>query len=155
MTSTATSTSTDVATDRTSGAPAFAGYHHLAVTVTDIAASEAWYGRALGLVRAFVEPHDNDTGYAVVMTRPGTSFFLGLDHHADAEGTPFDPRRTGLDHFALAVATSEEVHAWAAHLDAVGVEHEPLRELSEPMPLTMVLLRDPDGVVVELICTGH
>ena len=137
-----------------SDAPQLAGYHHLGITVRDIDVSEAWYCRTLGLARAFVEKHDNDTGYAVVLMRPGTSFFLGLDHHNEADRQMFDPRRTGLDHFALAVASSEEVHAWVAHLDALGVEHEPVIESTDPMPLTMVLLRDPDGIVIELIWTG-
>ena len=98
-----------------SDAPHLAGYHHLGITVRDIDASEAWYTKTLGLVRAFVEKHYNDTGYAVVLTRPGTSFFLGLDHHHEADRKMFDPARTGLDHFALAVSGGEDVHAWAAH----------------------------------------
>lgn len=137
-----------------SDAPTLAGYHHLGITVRDIDQSEAWYTETLGLVRAFVEPHDNETGYARVLTRPGTPFFLGLDHHEEADRLPFDPRRTGLDHFALAVTSAAEVHAWAAHLDALGVEHEPVREMTEPMPLALVLLRDPNGIVIELIWTG-
>lgn len=137
-----------------SDAPALAGYHHLGITVRDIDASEAWYTKTLGLVRAFVEKHDNDTGYAVVMTRPGTSFFLGLDHHHDADRKMFDPARTGLGHFALAVTSADEVRAWAAHLDALGVEHEPVFEANEPMPLALVQLRDPDGIAIELIWTG-
>ena len=137
-----------------SDAPPLAGYHHLGITVRDIDASEAWYTETLGLVRAFVEPHDNDSGYARVLTRPGTPFFLGLDYHAEADRLPFDPRRTGLDHVALAVNSAAEVHAWAAHLDALGVEHEPVLESDDPMPLALVLLRDPDGIVIELIWTG-
>lgn len=137
-----------------SDAPALAGYHHLGITVRDIDASETWYTETLGLVRAFVEPHDNDTGYARVLTRPGTPFFLGLDFHAEADQAAFDPRRTGLDHFAIAVSSADEVHAWAAHLDALGVEHQPVVEANEPMPLALVLLRDPDGIVIELIWTG-
>lgn len=89
-----------------------------------------------------------------MLTRPGTPFFLGLDHHEEADRLPFDPRRTGLDHFALAVTSAAEVHAWAAHFDALGVEHEPVREMSDPMPLALVLLRDPNGIVIELIWTG-
>lgn len=137
-----------------SDAPALAGYHHLGITVRDIDASEAWYSRTFGLVRAFVEKHDNDTGYAVVMTRPGTPFFLGLDHHHEADRQEFDPRRTGLDHFALAVTSPDEVKSWAAHLDSLGVEHEPVLELDDPMPLALVLLRDPDGIVIEIVWTG-
>jgi catechol 2,3-dioxygenase-like lactoylglutathione lyase family enzyme len=135
-------------------APAFGGYHHLGLTVRDVEASEAWYAQTFGLVRAFVEKHDNETGYAVVMTRPGTSFFLGIDHHQDADRQAFSPLRTGLDHLALAVSSAEEVHAWARHLDALGIEHDPVLESSDPMPLAMVLFRDPDGIVLELIWTG-
>lgn len=135
-------------------APALGGYHHIGLTVRDIQASEAWYAQTLGLVRAFVEKHDNDTGYAVVMTRPGTSFFLGLDHHQDADQQQFNPRRTGLDHLALAVSSADEVSAWAQHLDALGIEHNPVLTLSEPMPLSMILFRDPDSIAVELIWTG-
>ncbi|MCW2786404.1 MAG: lactoylglutathione lyase-like lyase [Marmoricola sp.] len=140
-----------------STAPALAGYHHLGITVSDVEASEAWYAETLGLVRAFVEPHagaDNG-GYAVVMTRPGTAFFLGLDHHAEADKLPFDPRRTGLDHVALAVTSPEEVHAWAAHLDAIGIEHGPVLEASEPMPNALVNFVDPDGVPLEVMWVGH
>ena len=135
-------------------APPLAGFHHLGITVRDIEASEAWYSETLGLSRAFVEKHDNETGYAAVLTRAGSPFFLGLDPHDDADRQPFDPRRTGLDHLALAVSSADEVHEWAAHLDALGVEHEPVRESAEPLPLAMVLLRDPDGIVIELIWTG-
>lgn len=135
-------------------APALAGYHHVGLTVRDVGVSEEWYAQTLGLVRAFVEKHDNDTGYAVVMTRPGTSFFLGLDHHQEADRQQFDPRRTGLDHLALAVSSADEVSAWAQHLDALGIEHNPVLEASEPMPLSMLLFRDPDGIAVELIWTG-
>lgn len=137
-----------------SEAPPLAGYHHIGITVRDIDTSEAWYSENLGLFRAFVEKHDNDTGYAVILTRPGSSFFLGLDHHEDADRQSFDPRRTGLDHLALAVASSEEVHAWAAHFDSLGLEHEPVLETVDPMPLTMLLLHDPDGIAIELIWTG-
>jgi len=137
-----------------SDAPPLAGYHHLGITVRDIDASEDWYTQTLGLVRAFVEPHDNDTGFARVLTRSGTPFFLGLDYHEEADRKPFDPRRTGLDHLALAVSSAEEVHAWAAHLDALGIEHQPVLEASDPMPLAMVLFHDPDGIVIELIWTG-
>lgn len=140
-----------------SDAPALAGYHHLGITVSDVEASEAWYAETFGLVRAFVEPHagTDNGGYAVVMTRPGTGFFIGLDHHAEADKLPFDPRRTGLDHVALAASSPEEVHAWAAHLDAIGVEHGPVIEGTEPLPNALVGLVDPDGVPIEVMWVGH
>ncbi|MEP9395145.1 VOC family protein [Gordonia sp. VNK1] len=134
--------------------PELLGFHHLGITVRDVDASEAWYGQTLGLVRAFVEKHDNDTGYAVVMTRPGTTFFLGLDHHHEADRQFFDARRTGLDHLALAASSGDEVRSWVAHFDELGVEHGPLHETDDPMPLVMVQLHDPDGIPIEIIWTG-
>lgn len=130
--------------------PAVAGVHHLGLTVRDVAASEAWYGRALGLVRAFVEPHGTGDGYAVVMTRPGTALFLGLDHHPDADRAMFNPLRTGLDHLALDVATRDDLDDWISHLDAVGVEHGAVVESAEPVPHALVHFRDPDGIPLEL-----
>ena len=131
--------------------PALAGhYHHLGITVTDIAASEAWYGRVFGLERAFLEPHP-DGGYAVVMHRPGTGLFLGLDHHEDNPGEAFNERRTGLDHFALAVASRAELDEWVAHLNRLGVQHSGVTEATEPFPFALVVLRDPDGIQLEVI----
>jgi glyoxylase I family protein len=132
-------------------APAFAGYHHLGITVRDVEASEAWYGRVLGFVRAFVEPHREGSGYAVVMTKPGTGLFLGLDHHADADGQLFAANRTGLDHIAFGLATREDLDAWVAHLDALGVDRDPVFEGNEPAPMALVVMRDPDGIPLELI----
>ena len=89
-----------------------------------------------------------------MLTRPGTRFYIVLDHQHATDRELFDPSRTGLDHFALAASSVEEVYAWAAHLDALGVAHEPVLEIDIPKPLTLVLLRDPDGIVIELIFIG-
>lgn len=135
-------------------APPFTGYHHTGLTVRDIAASETWYGAVLGLVRAFVEPHHNGTGYAVVMTRPGSPFFLGLDHHEAADATEFSASRTGLDHLAIGVADRTELDAWLAHLDAHGVDHDEIVELTEPVAAAVINFRDPDGIPLELVWMG-
>lgn len=103
---------------------------------------------------SFVEPHSAGDGYAVVMTRPGTGLFLGLDHHSDADREAFDARRTGLDHIALGVASREDMDTWVSRLDAKGVDHGPLLETTEPLPHAMVVLRDPDGIAIELFWFG-
>lgn len=138
----------------TVSAPALTGVQHLGLTVRDIAVSEAWYTNVLGLVRAFVEPHSTGDGYAVVMTRPGTRLFFGLDHHPDAHSELFNPMRTGLDHVAFAVASREDLDTWIARLDAMGVDHDALVETAEPLPHAMVVLRDPDGIAIELFWFG-
>lgn len=134
--------------------PAVTGLHHLGLTVRDIVASEGWYGRVLGLVRAFVEPHRTGDGYAVVMTRPGTALFVGLDHHRDADRELFSPLRTGLDHLALQLASREALDEWIAHLDAIGVERAAVKESREPAPHALVAFRDPDGIPIELFWFG-
>jgi catechol 2,3-dioxygenase-like lactoylglutathione lyase family enzyme len=138
----------------TRAVPMVTGFSHLGLTVRDIVASEAWYTEVLGFVRAFVEPHGTGNGYAVVMTRPGTGLFMGLDHHPDADREMFSARRTGLDHLALQVTSREAIDEWITHLDVVGVKHEALFESTEPAPHALVALRDPDGIPIELFWFG-
>jgi glyoxylase I family protein len=134
--------------------PGITSISHVGLTVRDIIASEAWYGEVLGLVRAFVEPHATGDGYAVVMTRPGTALFVGLDHHPEAEGQQFSPLHTGLDHLALHLGTRGDIDEWITHFDAIGVEHEKLFETAEPVPHALVQVRDPDGIPIELFWVG-
>ena len=132
-------------------APQLGGIHHVGLTVSDVEASEAWYRRVLGLERVFVEPHHGGTGHAVVMNRPGTALHIGLDHHEAHEGEPFAEHRTGLDHLAVHVAERDELDAWAAHLEALGVPHSPITDRSEPFPYATLVLRDPDNIQLELM----
>ena len=147
-------TATTEAPALTLSAPSLTGVQHLGLTVRDIVVSEAWYTNVLGLVRAFVEPHSTGDGYAVVMTRPGTRLFLGLDHHPDADSEMFNPLRTGLDHVAFAVANREDIDTWIARLDTMNVDHDQLVETAEPLPHAMVVIRDPDGIAIELFWFG-
>ncbi len=134
--------------------PGLTSIQHVGLTVRDISASEAWYTRVLGLVRAFVEPHSSGNGHTVVMTRPGTALFMGLDHHPAADQTRFSELRTGLDHLALQVASRDEIDKWVIHLDGMGVERGPLFEATEPAPRAQVTFRDPDGIPIELFWLG-
>jgi glyoxylase I family protein len=130
-------------------APSLVGVHHLGLTVRDIHDSETWYAEVLGLVRAFVEPHPIGGGHTVVMTRPGTALFLGLDHHPQADLQEFDARRTGLDHLALRLGSRSDLDAWLARLAALGIQHGAVHESDDPAYAT-VLLHDPDGIPIEL-----
>lgn len=138
----------------TRAVPVVTGLQHLGLTVRDIDASEAWYREVLGLVRVFVEPHGTGDGYAVVMTRPGTGLFLGLDHHPDADGEMFSPLRTGLDHLALQVSSRADIDDWHRHLEALGVEHGEVSETTGPPAHALFCFRDPDGIPIELFWFG-
>lgn len=146
------STTASQSTATTTGAPPLAGIHHVGLTVTDVDRSEAWYGKVLGWSRQFVEPHheSSEEGYAVVLGHPDHGFNVGLDHHPGNDGGGFDPRRTGLDHLCFAVPDAAALEAWAAHLDAIGVEHSGIYPL-EGMPISILTFDDPDGIQLELI----
>lgn len=134
--------------------PTLLAYSHLGLTVRDIEVSEAWYTKVLGMQRLYVEPHGTGAGYAVVMTRPGTGLFLGLDHHPEADHEVFDARRTGLDHFAIQVDTRETLEEWAAYLDGLGIEHAPISDTAGAHPFALFVVRDPDNIPVELFWLG-
>ena len=122
----------------------------MGLTVRDIATSEAWYTDVLGLARLFVEPHSVGEGHTVVMTRPGTALFVGLDHHPEADRQVFSERRTGLDHLALAVETRQDLDRWARHLETHGIDHGPIVEVDQPAAHAQMTFRDPDGIPIEV-----
>lgn len=127
--------------------PSTRGASHVAFTVRDMDASAEWYGRVFGwmILRRF------DAGEAgtprVILYDPGSGFALGLCQPHDGSDDSFDHRRTGLDHFAVAVSDDSELERWSAHLDALGVAHSPVRESDLGR---FVSLEDPDGIQLEL-----
>lgn len=106
----------------------------------------------LGLTRQFDEPHhkSEQRGYAIVLGTPDMSLNIGLDHHPANSGEAFDPTRTGLDRLCLQVSSVEELHVWANHLDAEGVEHSGVHAM-EGMPISLLTFCDADGIQLELI----
>jgi glyoxylase I family protein len=129
--------------------PSLSGLHHLGLTVRDIDESERWYADVLGMIRVFVQPHPSGGGHTVVINRPDTLLFLGLDFHPQADVERFDERRTGLDHVALTVDSRSDLDSWSTRLDALGVDHGPIHDMDQPVHAAMVL-HDPDGIPVEL-----
>ena len=136
-----------------SGVPAVTGYHHFAPTVSDVEASARWYERVFGMTRVPVTfPHHGGEhgGYAVVLTEPRSGIVLGLHHHDGNLGQRFDERRTGLDHMSFAVAGRADLQAWASWLDGLGVENSGVVDTGDPVPYSVVVLRDPDNIQLEL-----
>ena len=137
--------------------PNLRALHHVGLTVTDIARSEPWYTEVFGFERVMVEHHNGGgEGYAVVMNRPGTPIFIGLDNHPTTDDDPllFDERRTGLDHVALGVAVRSDLDSWVTHLDALGVEHSGINDIADPFPFATLIVRDPDNIQLELTWMG-
>lgn len=130
------------------------GIHHFSPTVTDIEASAAWYEKVFSMIRVpmRVPHHDReDTGYAVLLIEPDSELVIGLHHNEANAGDRFDEARTGLDHIGFAVPTRESLDAWVAKLDELGIEHSGVRDISEPVPFSTLVFRDPDNIQLELI----
>lgn len=117
---------------------------HVAVTVSDLAVSEPWYTKLLG-----VEPVlDEDTGpFRHIVYSVGNTL-LGLHGFPDLASTePFNERRPGLDHVAFGCANRGELVEWAARLDELGVAHGGVVDASYGSGLSF---RDPDNIALEL-----
>ncbi|MGZ4671300.1 MAG: VOC family protein [Ilumatobacteraceae bacterium] len=124
--------------------PTIPSINHVAVTVTDLAVSEAWYTKVLG-----VEPVlDEDTGpFRHIVYVVGTTM-LGLHGFPDlVSREPFNERRPGLDHISFGCANRSELVEWAARLDEIGVAHGEIVDASYGSGLAF---RDPDNIALEL-----
>jgi catechol 2,3-dioxygenase-like lactoylglutathione lyase family enzyme len=117
---------------------------HVAVTVTDLAASEAWYTKVLGVAPVLNE----DAGlFRHVVYIVGNTLF-GLHGFPDLASTePFNERRPGLDHIAFGVASRDELAEWAVRLDELGVVRSDIVDASYGSGLSF---RDPDNIALEL-----
>jgi catechol 2,3-dioxygenase-like lactoylglutathione lyase family enzyme len=117
---------------------------HVAVTVTDLAASEAWYTKVLGAPPVL----DEDTGpfRHIVYSLGGT--LLGLHGFPKLDSNEaFNERRPGLDHIAFGCASRDELVAWAARLDELGIAHGDVVDAGYGSGLSF---RDPDNIALEL-----
>ena len=120
------------------------GFHHVALTVSDLATSAAWYQRVLGLVELFRE--DGNDRRAVVFGFPGGGHAVGLVWHAETTGA-FDPRQVGLDHFSFVVERREDLDAWVQHLDDKGVAHSGVVDVP---PGAILNFKDPDDIALAI-----
>lgn len=124
--------------------PTVTAVGHVALTVRDLAVSVPWYSALIGAGPVL----DEDTGpfrhavYALGDT------LLGLHQFPEGiEDVAHTPRRPGLDHMAFAVAGRAELTAWAARLEALGIEHAGIVDAHYGSGLSF---KDPDGLPLEL-----
>jgi catechol 2,3-dioxygenase-like lactoylglutathione lyase family enzyme len=133
---------------------AITGIHHFSPTVCDVEASAAWYEQVFGTIRIPITfPHHEveETGYAVLLLEPNSGLLIGLHHNEANEGEPFHESRTGLDHIGFQVANREDLDAWAAKLDGLGIAHTGVRDIEGPAPFSTLVFRDPDNIQLEFI----
>jgi catechol 2,3-dioxygenase-like lactoylglutathione lyase family enzyme len=119
---------------------------HVALTVSDLAASVEWYQRLVGADPVL----DEDTGPFHHTVFALGSTLLGLHAFPDpVSGPAFDPRRPGLDHLAFGVADRTELERWRSRLDELGVTWSDIVDAHYGSGLSF---KDPDGLALELFC---
>jgi glyoxylase I family protein len=124
---------------------------HVRLTVTDIELSRQFYESVFGWPVLVEAPESADAA-----TREALSFLFGGVIY-DLGGTliglrpvasdSFHEDRCGLDHLAFRIASKAELDDAAAHLDDLGVDHEPIKDIG---PSYILEFRDPDNIALEL-----
>jgi catechol 2,3-dioxygenase-like lactoylglutathione lyase family enzyme len=119
------------------------GFHHVKVPVSDVESSRTWYERALGL-ETVIEFTEAGELMGVALQDPSTSVQIAL--RLDAERSA---ALAGFDPLALLVGSREDVAAWQARLDELGVVHGGIVE-GHGGGSVLVGLHDPDGIEVRI-----
>jgi glyoxylase I family protein len=124
---------------------------HVRLTVTDIERSRRFYESVFGWPVLLEVPENADEA-----TRSRLGFLFGGVIY-DLGGTllglrpvatdRFDEDRAGLDHIAFRMSSKAELDAAAAHLDDIGIRHEPIKDIG---PSYILEFRDPDNIALEL-----
>jgi catechol 2,3-dioxygenase-like lactoylglutathione lyase family enzyme len=123
--------------------PELEGVHHVALTVTDLAASRAWYERLFDAQVMWEEKEDGHEFVALFVP----PFVIGLHTHAKTTpGDYFAEARVGLDHVSFGVPDRAGLDAWAARLDELGIAHSPITDAPYG---TVLVFRDPDNIPLE------
>ncbi len=125
--------------------PTLQGFSHLGLSVPEMAPVRD----TLVEVLDFEVIADTDE-YCLLVHRGG-EFALALTDHGGAVDGPFDERRAGLDHLALAVADPQTLADWYARISGAGLTVSPVVDSDAGQHLNFRL---PGGVPVELFVMG-
>ena len=126
-----------------------AALHHVALTVTDIEASAAWYSDLFGFKELAREEHfGGQGGHAVVLGPEDWSMLVVMNAHPTNAGESFDATRTGLDHVGFTVPDRESLDDWVAKFDEKRITYSPVSEHDWGWSLNF---RDPDDVQLQLV----
>lgn len=131
-----------------SSVPELTGIAHVALTVNDLEVSLPFYEKVLGREPATTMT-DGSFLRRVFALAGGQG--LGLTQHHDGAGGRFDATRPGLDHVGLGCVSRDEVAAWGAHLDDLGIEHSGVQEADYGWALSF---KDPDGNALEFYASA-
>lgn len=124
---------------------AFPALAHVAVTVSDLKQSTAWYSQLFGSEPVLDEDEESGNFHHTVFALDGGQLF-GLHTHREPDSTPFNERRPGLDHVSFACRDRDELATWATRLTELGIAHGGIKDAGYG---SGVSFRDPDGIALE------
>lgn len=131
--------------------PTLTALDHLVLTVSDIAATCAFYADALGMKVQRFEAADGSLRHALGFGDQKINL-----HPASA---PFDPKAAhpGPGSADLCFLTQTPLAEWQAHLAAHGIaiEDGPVPRSGATGPILSIYLRDPDGNLIEIATRQH
>jgi catechol 2,3-dioxygenase-like lactoylglutathione lyase family enzyme len=125
---------------------AFPGLQHVAITVTDLERSTAWYTQLFGAGPVLDEDEESGTFHHTVFLLDGGQLFGLHTHTAGDSGDPADETRTGLDHVGFALSGTAELEQWRDKLDELGIPHGGIKKAGYG---SGVSFRDPDNIALE------
>jgi glyoxylase I family protein len=124
---------------------------HVRLTVTDIERSRRFYESVFSwpVLLEIPENADEATRNQLRFLFGGVIYDLGgaLIGLRPVATDRSDEDRAGLDHIAFRTASKAELDAAAQHLDALGIAHEPVKDIG---PSYILEFRDPDNIALEL-----
>lgn len=118
------------------------GVHHVAIRVTDMARSRAFYIDQLGFRAAL------DTPDLLIFFAGTTAIAIKGPEDKVADNDQFNPFRVGLDHIALGCDDREELERVAQALNAHGIENTGIK-LDATLQKDYVAFKDPDRIAWE------
>ncbi len=122
------------------------GLHHLRLTVTSVARSQAFYTQVLDFRMAL------DLPPGVVLSNG--AMLLGLDPSPDPEraihGDRFDENRVGLHHVSFGADCRADLERAVQRFDELGVPHGEIRDLGPDLAIYLLMFRDPDNILLAL-----
>jgi glyoxylase I family protein len=124
---------------------------HVRLTVSDIERSRQFYESVFGWPVLLEVPENADAA-----TRNQLAFLFGgviydmggaLIALRPVATDRFHEDRCGLDHIAFRAVSKAELDFAALHLDDLGIDHEPVKDIG---PSYILEFRDPDNIALEL-----
>jgi catechol 2,3-dioxygenase-like lactoylglutathione lyase family enzyme len=128
-----------------------AALHHVALTVTDLESSRAWYRRLLEADPVVDEdvaalPGHHKGFHHTNFVLPG-GVILALHAHRTADRADrFDELRAGLDHIGFGCGDRDDLERLRERLEELEISHGGIAEDELGYGLSF---RDPDGIALE------